>query len=69
MFALFITWFPLLNLIAVPILAITSRNPSKKNFYKALIIFMLLFLSLHIIVLIALLGPDFVTVIRERFEF
>ena len=68
MLALIITWLPLLNLVVVPVLAMVSRNPSKKNFYKANIMFVLLTLIIYFVVLIAVLGPDFFTVIRDYIQ-
>jgi len=46
MFALVVTWLPLVNLIAIPLLAIFSSHPSKRNFYKAHIVFFLIIIGI-----------------------
>ncbi|MGB0991116.1 MAG: hypothetical protein ACPG32_01445 [Akkermansiaceae bacterium] len=62
---MFIACFPLLNLVAIPILALVSKNPSKKNFYKAILMFVLLFVALQVSAMVIVMGPDFLTVIGD----
>ena len=68
MFALFIILFPVLNLIAVPVLAIVSKNPSKRNFYKALIVFVLLVVIFHLLAIMVLGSPDFFLDMKDQIK-
>jgi hypothetical protein len=33
-FAIFLTWIPLINLVAVPLLALFGKDQSKENYYR-----------------------------------
>jgi len=53
MFALLISWLPLINLICVPCLAFIGRNETKKNFFKAMIAWILLLIAVHLCLILA----------------
>ena len=49
MFAQFLLMLPLINLVAVPVLAFVGENRSRKNFFRALLLWLVLFVVLHIV--------------------
>lgn len=53
MMAIFVACFPLVNLVAVPILAFFGGNASKKNFYRALLAWFVIVLLIHVALLAA----------------
>jgi len=57
-FAIIISVLPLVNLILLPLFAIFSRNPSKKNFYKANILLILIPLVIAIVVVVVVYGVE-----------
>ncbi|MFT3780494.1 MAG: hypothetical protein QM790_00670 [Nibricoccus sp.] len=58
MFAQFLLMLPLINLVAVPILAFVGQNRSRKNFFRALLMWVVLIFALHItLFLVAFSGP------------
>ncbi|MDR0352807.1 MAG: hypothetical protein LBI02_05510 [Opitutaceae bacterium] len=52
MMALLISWIPLVNLVAVPILAFCAGDRTKRNFYRALIVWFLVVVLLQIALLL-----------------
>ncbi|MFP6866311.1 MAG: hypothetical protein VCA35_10260 [Roseibacillus sp.] len=47
-FAIFLTWIPLINLVAVPLLVLFGKDQSKKNYYLALILWIVLIVALNV---------------------
>ena len=49
MFAQFLLMLPLVNLIAVPVLAFVGENRSRKNFFRALLMWLVLIVGIHFV--------------------
>jgi uncharacterized membrane-anchored protein YitT (DUF2179 family) len=64
MFAIFIALFPLLNLIAVPVLACAGSNQTKKNFFRAILGWLTVIILLNVALIIFGFGPGLLEVIR-----
>jgi len=69
MFALLIAWLPLINLICVLILAFTGTNETKKNFYKAILWWVLLLILIHVSIILFLGWPQILEFIRDATDF
>ena len=65
MFAALITWIPFVNLVLVPVFAFVGRNESKKNFFKALILWFIIFIFLHISLVLIVGWPEIVEFIKK----
>jgi len=51
MFAQFLLMLPLINLVAIPVLAFVGGNRSRKNFFRALLMWLVLIVVFHIVTL------------------
>ncbi|OAM88020.1 hypothetical protein OH491_07895 [Termitidicoccus mucosus] len=63
MLAIFISAFPFLNLVLVPIFALVGSDRSKKNFFKAHIAWFLIFIGLQLVLGIVLFATGLLDVI------
>ena len=66
MFALLITAVPLINLVMVPILAFSGTSQTKKNYYRAILVWIIVMISLHLLVLSLGAWP---TIIKQVADF
>ena len=64
-FALLLIAIPLINLIAVPILALVGRDQSKKNFYRAIVLWCVLIIGIHIVAILILGGPELIDALLD----
>jgi hypothetical protein len=72
MLAIFISAFPLLNLVLVPIFALIGSDMSKKNFFRAHIAWFLIIVGLQALLFIILMGTGlldvFIKILTEAFS-
>lgn len=54
MFAQFLLMLPLVNIVAIPVLAFVGGNRSRKNFFRALLVWLVLIFGLHLLTFFAL---------------
>lgn len=64
-FALFIIAIPLINLIAVPVLALVGKDQTKKNFYRAFILWCLLIIGIHVLAILIVGGPKLIDALMD----
>lgn len=64
-FALLLITIPLVNLVAVPLLALAGRDQSKKNFYRAIILWCVLIVGIHIVAILIVGGPELIEALRD----
>lgn len=67
MFAVFITALPLVNLIAIPVLAFAGSNSTKKNYYRAILAWMIVLLLAHVAFFAFGFGAIFYEHVRQIF--
>jgi hypothetical protein len=64
-FALLLIAIPLINIIAVPMLAFVGRDQTKKNFYRALILWVMILIGIHIVAILIVGGPKLIEVLLD----
>ncbi|MFP6876982.1 MAG: hypothetical protein VCA37_09155 [Roseibacillus sp.] len=67
-FAIFLTWIPLINLVAVPLLALFGKDQSKKNYYRALILWIVFIVALNVLLILVVGGPEIIRALSEFLE-
>ena len=65
MWALLLTALPVINLVAIPLLAFSGSNQTKKNYYRALLVWFVLIVCIHFAVFLTISWPKLITVVRD----
>jgi len=65
MFAQFLLLLPLVNFIAIPLLAFVGENRSRKNFFRAMLVWLGLIVLLDLTVFIIGAKPEILTWFRD----
>jgi hypothetical protein len=65
MMALLVTCIPIVNLIVVPILAFSGGNPSKRNYYRAILVWVAMIIGLQVAVLLTGFWPQILKEVRS----
>lgn len=65
MFAQLLLLTPVINVIIVPILAFVGSNRSRKNFFRAMMLWLVLIFALHIALILLLMTPAAWTQLKE----
>jgi Na+/melibiose symporter-like transporter len=67
-FALLLLALPLVNLIAVPVMALFGKNQSKKNFFRAAILWVALLVGLNLVAILIVGGRAYLNAVQNYKE-
>ena len=67
-FALFLAAIPLVNLIAIPGMAFFGKSQSKKNFFRAIILWFALLVGINLVVILVVGGQAYFDVYKNYKE-
>lgn len=65
MLALLLTALPVINLVAIPLLAFTGSNQTKKNYYRAILVWFVLVVCIHLTVFLTISWPKLITAVKD----
>lgn len=65
MFAQLLLLLPFINLIAIPVLAFAGENRSRKNFFRALLMWLAIIIGLHLSVLLIGFTPQVIAWFKD----
>ncbi len=68
MLAMFVTSLPVINLIVVPIMAFKSSTPTKRNYYRAIIAWCVLFFLINLVIVLTISWPKLIGIVQGWFQ-